>query len=380
MTAYSLVIIAGAILAVYLIRFSVYGFTIVRTRLPRGNEEDAIQLDVTLLLPFRNEADTIAALIQDILAQQYPTEKTDVIFINDHSEDASVGIIKQACQEVRNFRLLHLPDNLEGKKEAINLGVREARSQLIIQTDADCRLPAGFIQEHVKAARVGKESFISGPVRYEKSERTWDKLEALEFMSLVGTGMASFLRKKPVMCNGANISYSRSFYLRNEEELKKITSPSGDDMFLMIRAKKERVRMKFLLSKDAIVETSATGSLSAFLQQRIRWGSKARFYPDFQIVYLGILSFLANASVLALLITSLIDRQFLIYFGSALALKSIADLFLLGSTAKHLDRMKLLLYFPLAAIFYYFYLVLAGVFSLFMGYRWKGRIIKFSAH
>ncbi len=83
-------------------------------------------------------------------------------------------------------------------------------------------------------------------------------------VSLAGSTMGSFLTGKPVMCNGANISYSKEFYLRNESDLSMINSPSGDDMFLMAAAKKAGLNTEYLLTEQSSVVTAATGSPLAF--------------------------------------------------------------------------------------------------------------------
>lgn len=380
MTDLIIVIIGGALLALYIVRIAGYGFTLFRSLRKDGDPLGSDEIAVTLLIPVRNEADNLPGLMQDIQAQTYPSHIFEVLFIDDHSDDGSAEIIKNLSEESDNIRLLHLPQHLVGKKEAINMGVREARTDHIIQTDADCRISGTFIRAHAEAAGSDSQTLIAGPVRHESSRALLDNFEALEFMSLIGTSMASFLCKRPVMCNGANLSYSKAFYLRNEQELRRIPSPSGDDMFLLIRAKKEGMKLKYLAAKSAAVTTGHTGTLKAFLHQRIRWGSKARHYADLEMIYLTLLILFTNIYILGTLIASTIDHSYLLIFGAALLIKSLADLILLTATAKHLNRMRLLWYFPVVALFYYFYLVLTGVLSLFKSYSWKGRKIKTTDH
>ena len=260
------------------------------------------------------------------------------------------------------------------------MGVKEAKAKRIIQTDADCRLSRGFLREHAHAAQVDPEVFLAGPVRYSKTSEVWKCLESLEFMSLVGTSTASFLQNRPVMCNGANISYSKEFYLLNEQELNSIPSPSGDDIFLMILGKKAGLRMKYLLTENAAVTTAPSGSVIAFLQQRIRWGSKSRYYADKDMIYLAFLIFLTNLFILGVFIAGMFDPLYFIHFGTSLLIKSVSDLLLLYPLLRYLDRKELVRYYPLAALFYYFYLVLTGILALFSSYRWKGRKFKTAAH
>lgn len=380
MTDLIVVIIGGVLLTLYIVRIAGYGIALIRALQEEEDPSATDEIAVTLLVAVRNEAKNLPGLLQDIQAQAYPSYKLEVIFIDDHSDDGSVEIIESLTKESDNIRLLQLPGRLEGKKEAINMGVREARTDRIIQTDADCRMSGTFIREHVGAVGADTQCLIAGPVRHESSRTFLDNFEALEFMSLIGTSMASFLCKRPVMCNGANLSYSKAFYLRNEHELRRIPSPSGDDMFLLIRAKKEGMKLKYLAAKEAAVTTGHSGSLKIFIEQRIRWGSKARHYNDLEMIYLTLLILFTNTYILGTFIAAMSDQTYLFIFGTALLIKSLADLILLAATAKHLDRMRLLWYFPLVALFYYFYLVLTGILSLFRSYSWKGRKIKTTDH
>lgn len=376
MTGWILAFIGGILLTVYIFKISGYAIAILRVPLPDSDRAVSGQLKVSLLIPFRNEAINLPKLILDTQIQLYPSDKFEVIFIDDHSGDESVSIIEQLSRDIDNLRIIALPDHLHGKKEAILFGVNEAAGDWIIQTDADCRIPRGFIREHVRLAMEDRNSFIAGPVLLKESDNTWNQMEVLEHISLTGSTAGSFLTKKPVMCNGANLSYSKEFYLRNRIELNKINSPSGDDIFLLIRAKKEGLHIKYLMSEQSVIITNPSGSPRAFLQQRIRWGSKAKYYKDFNMVSLAALVWLCNAIVLSSLIAGIIDFSLIYIFGIILAAKSLADLFLLYATLRLFNRFKLLWYFPLMALFYYFYLVIAGILSVLSGYTWKGRNYK----
>lgn len=368
-----IVLICGIILLLYIFMISGYSLAIGKNSVQAELKSISAELKVSLLIPFRNEAKNLPKLLQDTEAQLYPSALFEVIFINDHSDDGSTAFLEQALREKDNFRIIHLPDHLNGKKAAISLGAKEASGEWIIQTDADCSIPHDFVCEHARAAGNNLQTFVAGPVMLRESGNLWNHIEVLEFMSLTGSTMGSFLTGKPVMCNGANISYSKEFYLKNESELSKINSPSGDDMFLLARAKKDGLNMKYLLTGQSAVVTDTTGSPLAFLRQRIRWGSKARHYRDFDILYLAVLTFLANASLIGSLIYGFFDQVGYFLFGVFLLMKSLADLLLLIRTTKHFHKPRLLRYFPLVALFYYFYLVITGVLSVFAGYRWKGR-------
>ncbi len=102
---------------------------------------------VSIIIPARNEAANIRHLIHDITHQVYPVGLLEVIIIDDYSEDGTYDICKQYSNEfsyIKVYKLLEIvPDNLQMKaykKKAIEAAVQLAKGQLMITTDADCRL------------------------------------------------------------------------------------------------------------------------------------------------------------------------------------------------------------------------------------------------
>lgn len=333
-------------------------------------------IKISVIVPVRNEIDTLPALIEDLSQQRYSPESYEVIFINDHSDDGSGTYLSEVCRARENFRLEALDEHISGKKQAISRGCSVAGGEWIIQTDADCRLPEDFIGGHAALAHKHGVVLVAGPVLIESGKGLWNMLEALELMSLTGVGMASFLLGKPVMCSGANLSYSKAFYEEEKDDLMAVPSASGDDIFLMLKAKKRAGGTAWLGSARCLVTTSPTGGIRSFFDQRIRWGSKARYYSDKDLLLLSVMVWMANAFLVIYLAGSLFSFMLFPVFITSLVIKSVVEFSLLYKTAQLFDRQRLLRLFPVAAIFHYIYITVAGLFSMAGRYVWKGRSFK----
>ncbi len=89
--------------------------------------------NVIAVVPARNEAATIAQTLAGLLKQEYPGEFS-VVLVDDHSEDATVRIVRQAAGELDaesriNVRVAPaLPPGWTGKLWALNEGVSHAGS------------------------------------------------------------------------------------------------------------------------------------------------------------------------------------------------------------------------------------------------------------
>jgi poly-beta-1,6-N-acetyl-D-glucosamine synthase len=93
---------------------------------------------VTLLIPAYNEARHIAAKIRDSLQLEYPVEKLEILVACDGSRDRTPAIAQSFADGVR-VRVLNFPKN-RGKISTLNDGVRDARGEIVVFTDATALL------------------------------------------------------------------------------------------------------------------------------------------------------------------------------------------------------------------------------------------------
>ncbi|MDF1570339.1 MAG: glycosyltransferase [Bacteroidales bacterium] len=339
--------------------------------LPLHNAKPLFRV-VSVILPIRNEEANLRMLVHDLLVQDYGTGNCEIIFVDDHSTDRSFTMLGQVCREHTHFRLIRLQDGMTGKKHAIAAGIEAASGEWIIQTDADCRLPANFISGHVQYARAGAD-LVAGPVIVRTGKSVWGSMESLEHFGLTATSMAAAAAGRPVMCSGASLSYSKKFYLEVAPGLFAIPHASGDDVFLLAAAKKRKKNILFPTVPGMVVTTGPAEGPVAFLRQRIRWGSKARYYRDADMLLLALLVWFANVTLTGLLAASLFVNGVVWLFFPALALKSFSEYLLLNKVAARLRLRHLMVLFPAAALFYYFYITFAGMLSMLGSFSWKGR-------
>jgi cellulose synthase/poly-beta-1,6-N-acetylglucosamine synthase-like glycosyltransferase len=365
--------VGSAVILIYCILIARYSNALASGRHDCSANQAFSPIKISVIVPVRNEIDTLPTLIEDLLKQRYSTEHYEVIFISDHSEDGTATYLSEVCKTRENFRMEKLDEHFSGKKLAISRGCSVASGDWIIQTDADCRLPENFIGGHAAMARKPGVVLVAGPVLIVNGKGLWNMLEALELMSLTGVGMASFLRGKPVMCSGANLSYSKAFYEEEKEDLMSVPSASGDDVFLMLKAKKRAGGTAWLGSSKCLVTTTSTGGIRSFFEQRIRWGSKARYYSDKDLLFLSVMVWMASVFMVVNLTMSFFSFVLFQVFMVSLVIKSAVEFTLLFRTARLFGRQHLLWLFPLAAIFHYIYITVAGLFSMTGRYIWKGR-------
>lgn len=179
------------------------------------------------------------------------------------------------------------------------------------------------------------------------------------------------------MCNGANLAYEKKvFYeVKGFEGIDEIAS--GDDMLLMHKIQKAYPdRIMFLKSPDVIVQTQPAKTLKDFMNQRIRWASKADQYTDKKITAVLLLVYLLNAWIFILGISAFFFTKAFDLFLIAIIVKIIVELIFLYPVSKFFAKQKLLWWFVPAQPFHILYTLIAGWLGRFGSYQWKGRKVK----
>ncbi|MBU1759508.1 MAG: glycosyltransferase, partial [Bacteroidetes bacterium] len=122
---------------------------------------------VSILIAARNEEDKIHLTIEDILNQDYPKDLFELIIVDDHSTDQTSKIIKSYTSQ--GVKLMQLNENKplnSYKKKAISEAIQLAEGELIITTDADCRMKPFWLKTIVEYYEQNNFNLISAPVVY----------------------------------------------------------------------------------------------------------------------------------------------------------------------------------------------------------------------
>jgi len=324
----------------------------------------------SVLIAVRNEENNLNTLINSLLKQVFPKHLHEIIFIDDHSADQSKQLIQTYSKKHAHIKYLALETALSGKKAAIKKGIKQAQGELIITTDADCEMGANWLSTIVLHYETKKPAMLIAPVVIQNYS-FFERLQAIEFATLIASTAAAAAQNRAIMCNGANLAYQKQVFNQFSDALNSDFT-SGDDLLLMLRIKKEKLPISFVNSPDAVVKTKAQNSLRSFWNQRKRWVSKTKAYRDFDIILTGIIVLSTNLSLLYLIVNQLFTVYFVLFF----LFKTSLDLGLMLMASKLVLSRNLrktwFWTFPVLQIIYPFYM-LAVVLSGWGKFRWKGR-------
>ncbi len=326
---------------------------------------------MSVVIPVRNEEKNMGILLTSLMNQDYVKSNFEIIVVNDHSTDDSFQSVKKAKEELQNLTVLSLDENEYGKKAALALGIEIAKGEVIVTTDADCSLPSHWLTTINSIFQDDQIKMAAGMVAIADDDKFFSRWQAMEFATVMGTGVATFGLNKPMMCNGANLSFRKKTFhdVRGYQGNDHIAS--GDDEFLMrkiLSRYPDSIKMM-----NSIVVTQPLATLRDFFQQRIRWASKWKGNPSMVAKLLAVFIFLIQASCVFLFLNFLnYDYKILLF---VLGLKIAADLLFLLPVFRFMKIKLRLIAFLGLQFLYPFYVIGVGLLAPWSSYRWKDRKI-----
>jgi cellulose synthase/poly-beta-1,6-N-acetylglucosamine synthase-like glycosyltransferase len=191
---------------------------------------------VSVIVSARNEAENLRPYLCQLLEQDYP--EYEVIVVNDGSEDDTQAVLDEYAARYPRLKTSFVPREailLSSKKMALTLGVKAARYEHLLFTDADC-CPGSphWIREMMRGyLQPGQTEVVLGAGAYFKEKGVLNRLIQYEtlFTSLQYTGMAAAHR--PYMGVGRNLSYKKSLFLRHNGFAHMTSIQAGDDDLLV---------------------------------------------------------------------------------------------------------------------------------------------------
>jgi len=344
----------------------------------KSNNDIRPDLKASVIIPARNEAANITFLLEDLAVQNLPSKHMEVIVVDDNSTDNTADKVRQfmAKNPELNMRLITMPEQSQTrtfKKLAISTAIGESEGELIITTDADCRVGKAWLTNILCYYTANQPKMIIGPVSFHHEKSVFEKMQSLEFLSLIAITGGAISIGKPVMCNGANLAYEKkAFYETGGFDQDSFAS--GDDVFLLLKMLKKfgGSSIHFLKSFDAVVYTEAQKTIREFYHQRTRWASKNKGY-DLRILFVSFTVYMVNMLLVAGGIATLFYDRLLGFFLWAVFIKILIDMPILIGITTFVKRNKMFLYTIPLIIFYPLYIVLIGALGMMGNYQWKGR-------
>jgi len=286
------ILIFIALSTVTLIQIFYYLYFFARLALYRKKQtNNSIQHPVTVIVCARDEAANLVKNIPGVLVQEYSTEH-EVIIVNDNSIDESKYLLEAFQKDYPQLQVLELKQEaklIPGKKFPLSMGIKTARYEVLLLTDADC-IPATehWIQQ-MQAAFEDDIEIVLGYGPYHKSKGMLNRLIRFETFHTAIQYLSYALAGKPYMGVGRNLAYRKDIFFRNKGFSAFNHIPSGDDDLFINRAANAR-NTAIVINKEAHTLSDPKNSWVEWMEQKTRHYTTGKYYKGIHKFLLGLYS------------------------------------------------------------------------------------------
>lgn len=359
MVTISLIILIAGILACHLIYQIFFLVGLVRVK---ANPHSGNWPGVSVIVAARNEYHNLKKLVPVILNQAYPD--FELIVVNDRSDDESFDYLMElnTNPKINVVFIDHLPDHVNSKKYALTLGIKAAKSNHLLFTDADC-LPSSpeWIKGMISSYKENSEIVVGfSPYQYSSGF-----LNALIRFETHFTGiqyLSSASNNKAYMGVGRNLSYRKNFFL-SKKGFNGFLNVTGGDDDLFVNKSTTSTNTSVALEPGSTALSIPKKNWGEYIKQKVRHMSVGKYYKSGDRIFLGFFSFLHIFSGISL-IGALIYDLYPIAFGTTFAAGYI--LFMINFwvlNKKSGSRFSLWLV-PIIDVVYMFFYIFVGMRTL----------------
>jgi cellulose synthase/poly-beta-1,6-N-acetylglucosamine synthase-like glycosyltransferase len=350
--------------------FSIVAIAISVYKSPESSPDQS--QGISVIICANNEYENLLKLIPVLLKQNH--QKFEVVLVDDNSSDKTYDFAIELELREKLFKLLRIdetPDHIQNKKYGITLGVKAAKYDHVLLTDADC-MPSGdsWISEMSKGFSSENKSFVVGYSQYETNAgflNHFIKYETiLTAINYVGLGLLG----NPYMAVGRNLAYTKSVFLKNKG-FGKFQGVVGGDDDLLINQHATRKNTSIVLSPEAMVYSIPKASFGEFLRQKTRHLSVGKHYRMPDKLVLGLLT-ISKITFWISFIAAIMSVNQTILIGGCFLLVMVSLLTSVLALKKKTGDDSSIWLFPLLDFIYLFYYISTGLKVLFTKkVRWK---------
>ncbi|NOZ03672.1 MAG: glycosyltransferase [FCB group bacterium] len=326
---------------------------------------------VSVVIAARNEASNLPALLSDLEDQDYPSDKLEIIIVDDRSTDRSWSIIQDFSRRLPRLRGIQITEPssvMAPKKWALTQGIEQSSGEIIVATDGDCRVPATWVTSMVKAFEPDTGIVVGFSAVNRSRDSFFTRYQQLDFLALMAANAGSLGWGKAWSGSGQNLAYRRDLFQAINGFEPAAKYHSGDDVYL-VQAISNIAGVVFNASPESFVVTAPMPSLRSYLNQRIRWASNSRrlFKQDHFFLLFLLSAFLTNLSLLVGVFVPVLQPLIPAAFSTKFVVDAAVIFYGANKFMVTVEPMTFIAWSLLQPV----YIPLVGIFGLIGKFRWK---------
>lgn len=326
---------------------------------------DSARKPISVVVCARNEIDNLSKYLPTLMAQNYP--EYEVVVVNDRSWDGTEEFLEVMAKKYGNLKVVKILDNdkfLAGKKFAVTMGIKAAKHDWLVFTDADCTpASANWLMDMQQPVNESVE-IVLGYSPYLKRKGLLNALIRFETFFTAVNYLGLALKGMPYMGVGRNMAYKKSLFFKNKGFAAHMHIPSGDDD-LFVNAHANNYNTEIRINPDSHVWSEPNRTWLGYLKQKKRHFGAGKMYKQKHKFFLSlqiIAQFLFYVFFVGCMFLSRDSRYIA---GGVLLFSIIIRCFVYPKLLKRLNYGDLRWWFPILDILLFFFLMLNGFLASF---------------
>jgi cellulose synthase/poly-beta-1,6-N-acetylglucosamine synthase-like glycosyltransferase len=342
-----LLIIFSVFIAVIAIQFIYYVILFGKFSFAKPQNATPKRIPISVIVCAKNEEENVKNFIPILAEQDYP--QFELVLIDDASIDNTLEIFEQYEKQYSNIKLVKVENNeafWANKKFALTLGIKAAKYEYLLFTDADCYPTSKDWITKMSSQFTQQKTIVLGYGAYEKIANSFlNKLIRFETL-LAAVQMFSWAKVgKPYTGVGRNMAYKREEFFRVRGFIDHMKIRSGDDdLFINQAGNAENTTVCFL--PESFTYSKPKTTFNDWFTQKRRHVSTAGHYKIFDKLQLG-LFYASQLLFIILAIVLLIFQHQWIVVLSLIGFRYLFSWISLGFASGKLKEKDVMYWFPI---------------------------------
>lgn len=233
---------------------------------------------ISIITAAKNEEKNLPFLIEALLKLDYPKDNFEVIIIDDNSTDSTFQKAKELTESFSNFTIIKAENKkYEGKRGALDIGIKKCKHDYILITDADCQPEKKWLKEYSKIFNEGYD-FVFGVAPFIKEKSFINKISCFE--NLRSIILTFFFAKigQPYSAAARNFGFNKISFYKIGGYSNTAQTQSGDDDLLLREAVKHRLKIGTVEAEGSFVYSKTKKTFKEYFIQKARHVSTSNHY------------------------------------------------------------------------------------------------------
>lgn len=255
----------------------------------KTERENTKEHPVSVVICARDAADQIEKNLPGVLAQSYKTTH-EIVMVNDNSRDDTKYLLEGLYKDFKQLHIVELKQeamHIPGKKFPLSMGIKAARHEILLMTDADCIPASENWIKRMQDAFVGGIEIVLGYGAYKKQKGILNRFVRFDTFHTALQYLSAALAGKPYMGVGRNLAYKRELFFRQKGFAAHHHLPGGDDD-LFINGCADQMNTAIVIEPDAFTYSDPPASWSQWFSQKERHNSTGKYYKRKDRLRLGL--------------------------------------------------------------------------------------------